>query len=78
MQSSMHKNIHTGQAGIMRTVTIYTLTGTSTYLAAAFTLKKKKKYLLDIFGLFGVQCEIRSRKGRVINVRDNTHRERQD
>lgn len=43
MQSSMHKNIHTGQAGIMRTITIYTLTGTSTYLAAAFTLKKKKK-----------------------------------
>lgn len=54
-----------------------TLTGTSTYLAAAFTLKKK--YLLNIFGLFNVQYEMRSRKGVCgWDERENTHRERQD
>lgn len=66
----MHKNIHTGHAGIMRAVTKMTLTGTSTYLAAAFTLKKKKKkYLLNIFGLIGAKRDPK---------RENTHRERQD
>lgn len=55
-----------------------TLTGTSTYLAAAFTFKKKK-YLLNIFGLLNVQYEMRSRKGVWgWDERENTHRERQD